>query len=154
MPGDQRAVVCSLMSLDGSKSILGAITMTAVGTEGTEKMHRAVLRIAGEVQRYWVSRHEAAVESIRQLLIRVSHRMADVGKDRVLQVVQAVHGRNTQGSQPRRSPRIKIFNKSTVCFAMANRCHHYSETLHCEGEVWHSKWAPNIISGPRMKWML
>ena len=90
MPGDQQAGAFSIMSAHRSTSTLGVITMAAVRTEGTEKMRRAVLRITGEVDRYYGSGHVLAVESIRQLLSRLSHRISDVEKDRVFQVVQVV----------------------------------------------------------------
>ena len=58
------------------------------------------MRVTGEADRYFGTRHREAVESAQNLLSRISDRISDAERNRVLEVVQCVPGPSTHGSQP------------------------------------------------------
>ena len=59
-----------------------------------------MLRVTGEAGRYFGTRHREAVQSAQNLLSRISDRISDAERNRVLEVVQCVPGPSTHGSQP------------------------------------------------------
>ena len=104
MVGRSPSIQCDLC--DGNHGIL---TMT-VSLRGAETKQRAVLRVAGEDDRYFGTRRSTAVESTEDLLDRMSDRLSDEERSRILAVVRDFDQRRSfsvpspgriRGSQPR-----------------------------------------------------
>ena len=66
---------------------------------GYKIMSRAVLRVAGESNRHFGTRQASAVDSASDLLSRITDRVSDEERNRVLRVVLDLHGPQ-HGSQP------------------------------------------------------
>ena len=102
--GQRKSIPVTLLTEDRSKSTHGVLSISSVnickkGRKETTSW-RAVLRVTGEAGRYFGTRHREAVQSAQNLLSRISDRISDAERNRVLKVVQCVPGPSTHGSQP------------------------------------------------------
>ena len=102
------SIRCELSSVGCEKLTHGILTISS-SVRGAEKKWRAVLRVVGEQGRYFGTRRSSAVESTEELLDRVSARMSDEERSRILAVVLDFHERGSfsaacperiRGSQP------------------------------------------------------
>lgn len=77
----------------------GFLSMTRSGS-----FYRAVLRVPGEADRTYGTHHEDACRTAKDLLRRFPGRIAETERNRVLDIVEEVHGCLLHGSQPRKEP--------------------------------------------------
>ena len=100
---------CEVLTRDRKGSTNAVLSIIAVKGKATT-LWRPVLRVIGE-RRCFGTRQKSAVESTRNLLSRISDRMSDAERDRLLIAVQAVHGPSTHGSQPSSPPCVSIIHQ-------------------------------------------
>ena len=100
MPGQRKSIPVTLLTEDRSKSTCAVLSLTNSASPAKGTMWRAVLRVTGEADRYFGTRHREAVQSAQNLLSRMNDRISDAERNRVLEVVQCVPGPSTHGSQP------------------------------------------------------
>lgn len=72
---------------------------------------RATLRVAGEQNRLFGTKYEDPVLTARNLLMRIAFRIPNVEKDRVVEIVKDLYGTRSHGSQPSKSPCVKIIHQ-------------------------------------------
>ena len=100
MAAAQQSVKFALLSQDNINSTDAVLSITAVNTQSCP-FWRAVLRVKGEKPRFG-TRHRSAVESVRKLLSKWSHRIPAAAEERAL--VEC-------GAQPRSSRRVPSLNQ-------------------------------------------
>jgi len=90
-------IACELLTQARSTLTNGSLAIY-VARSGKETMFKAVLSVAGEtdrngrINRYFGTNHASAVGSARNLLSRITDRVSDEERTRVLEVVRDVHG--------------------------------------------------------------
>ena len=79
--------------------------------KNAEYQGRAVLRVVGEQKREYGTMYKDPILTAKLLLERMSIRIANVEKDRVVAIVKDLYGTRSHGSQPSQGPSVAIIHQ-------------------------------------------